>query len=75
MLDLICVSSVLIVCSSLHFTWRKEGKKKAFSAPQSTQGACLTSVPGPSHLAEQVKKSTRNPTLETYPLHPWGQRG
>ena len=27
MLDLICVSSVLIVCSSLHFTWRKERKK------------------------------------------------
>lgn len=28
MLDLIWVSSVLIVCSSLHFTWRNEGKKR-----------------------------------------------
>lgn len=33
MLDLICVSSVLIVCSSLLFTWGQEGRKGMHSVP------------------------------------------
>lgn len=62
MLDLICVSSVLIVCSSLHFTWEEGRKEKqAFSGPQSSRGAHLTLLPGPSHLPEQVKKLNWKP--------------
>lgn len=65
MLDLICVSSVLIVCSSLHFTWRKEGrKKKTFSAPQSTRGARLT--PLPTSLS-RVKNQPETPRQEHTP--------
>lgn len=65
MLDLICVSSVLIVCSSLLFTWREEGIKESHSVPCRAPAEQPHPTPGPGHLPELAEKTRMNPRLET----------